>query len=137
VQFVEKKYPEFLPNLSTARSPMSMFAAVIKEIYRDRLPGGRKRHYHVALMPCTAKKFEAKRGEFVTEAGPNTDDVITTLARGITHDNDVENADAAGYLRGRNEKIEAVLHPEPDLPDESDTTPVFPHYNRRSIWDAV
>ena len=78
VQFVEKKYPEFLPNLSTARSPMSMFAAVIKEIYRDRLPGGRKRHYHVALMPCTAKKFEAKRGEFVTEAGPNTDDVITT-----------------------------------------------------------
>ena len=78
VQFVEKKYPEFLSNLSTARSPMSMFAAVIKEIYRDRLPGGRKRHYHVALMPCTAKKFEAKRGEFVTEAGPNTDDVITT-----------------------------------------------------------
>ena len=45
--------------------------------------------------------------------------------------------EAAGYLRGRNEKIEAVLHPEPDLPDESDTTPVFPHYNRRSIWDAV
>ena len=66
-----------------------------------------------------------------------TPDLLETIARGITHDNDVENADAAGYLRGRNEKIEAVLHPEPDLPDESDTTPVFPHYNRRSIWDAV
>lgn len=78
VQFVEKKYPEFLPNLSTARSPMSMFAAVIKEIYKDKLPEGKKRHYHVALMPCTAKKFEARRGEFVTEMGPNTDDVITT-----------------------------------------------------------
>jgi NADH-quinone oxidoreductase subunit G len=78
VQFVEKKYPEFLPNLSTARSPMGMFAAVIKEIYKGKLPEGRKKHYHVALMPCTAKKFEAKRGEFVTELGPNTDDVITT-----------------------------------------------------------
>ena len=78
VQFVEKKYPEFLPNLSTARSPMSMFAAVIKEMYKDKLPEGKKRHYHVALMPCTAKKFEARRGEFVTEMGPNTDDVITT-----------------------------------------------------------
>ena len=66
-----------------------------------------------------------------------TPDLLETIARGITHDNDVENADAAGYLRGRNEKIEAVLHPEPDLPDESDTTPVFPHYIRRSIWDAV
>ncbi|MER2143312.1 MAG: [FeFe] hydrogenase, group A, partial [Eubacteriales bacterium] len=78
VQFVEKKYPEFLPNLSTARSPMSMFAAVVKEIYKDKLPEGKKRHYHVALMPCTAKKFEARRSEFVTEMGPNTDDVITT-----------------------------------------------------------
>ena len=66
-----------------------------------------------------------------------TPDLLNTLARGITHDNDVENADAAGYLRGRNEKIEAVLHPEPEQPDESDTTPVFPHYNRRSIWDAL
>ena len=78
VQFVEKKFPEFLPNLSTARSPMSMFAAVIKEFYRDRLPEGKKRHYHVALMPCTAKKFEAKRSEFRTEDGPGTDDVIIT-----------------------------------------------------------
>ena len=78
VQYVEKKYPEFLPNVSTCRSPMSMFSAVIKAYYRQNLPEGRKRHYHVALMPCTAKKFEARRDEFKTECGPGTDDVITT-----------------------------------------------------------
>ena len=65
-----------------------------------------------------------------------TDDVITTLARGITHDDDVQNADAAGYLRGRNEKIEAVLQPEPDQePEEPEPMPSFPRYCRRSIWD--
>lgn len=66
-----------------------------------------------------------------------THDLLVTLARGITHDNDVQNADAAGYLRGRNEKIEAVMHPDPDddCSGERDTTPVFPRYCRRSIWD--
>ena len=78
VQYMEKKYPEMLPHVSTCRSPMSMFAAVIKAYYKDKLPEGKKIHYHVALMPCTAKKYEAKRPEFATEYGPNTDDVITT-----------------------------------------------------------
>ena len=78
VQYMEKKYPEMLPHVSTSRSPLSMFAAVIKAYYKDKLPEGKKIHYHVALMPCTAKKYEAKRPEFATEYGPNTDDVITT-----------------------------------------------------------
>ena len=64
-----------------------------------------------------------------------SDDLLTTLARGITHDEDVQNADATGYLRGRNEKIEAVLHPQPQDEDEAQTAPVFPRYCRRSIWD--
>ena len=63
-----------------------------------------------------------------------TEDLLATLARGVTHDDDVSNADAAGYLRGRNEKIEAVLHPQPQ-DDEPQPTPVFPRYCRRSIWD--
>ena len=63
-----------------------------------------------------------------------TDELLTTLMHGITHDEDVNNADAAGYLRGRNEKIEAVMHPQPQ-DDEQATTPVFPRYCRRSIWD--
>ncbi len=74
VSYVEKKYPEMLPNISTCRSPMSMFSAVVKEYYKDKLPEGKTKHYHFALMPCTAKKFEAKRDEF----GSVTNDVITT-----------------------------------------------------------
>lgn len=64
-----------------------------------------------------------------------TTDLLATLARGITHDADVQNADAAGFLRGRNEKIETVLHQCPDNGDESVSTPVFPRYHRRSVWD--
>ena len=63
-----------------------------------------------------------------------SDDLLATLARGISHDEDVQNADAAGYLRGRNEKIEAVLHPQPEE-ETPPATPVFPRYCRRSIWD--
>lgn len=74
VSYVEKKYPEMLPNISTCRSPMSMFSAVVKEYYKDKLPEGKTKHYHFALMPCTAKKFEAKRKEFDSV----TNDVITT-----------------------------------------------------------
>lgn len=64
-----------------------------------------------------------------------SDDLLATLARGISHDDDVQNADATGYLRGRNEKIEAVLHPQTLVEDEAPTTPVFPRYCRRSIWE--
>ena len=61
-------------------------------------------------------------------------ELLSTLAQGLTHDTDVQNADAAGYLRGRNEKIEAVLHPEPEE-EPAQSVPVFPRYCRRSIWD--
>ena len=65
-----------------------------------------------------------------------SDELLDTLVQGIMHDEDVQNADAAGYLRGRNEKIEAVMHPQPqDDEDETQVSPVFPQYCRRSIWD--
>ncbi|MCQ2467122.1 MAG: [FeFe] hydrogenase, group A [Clostridia bacterium] len=78
VQFLEKKYPEFLPNLSTCKSPMSMFANVIKTYEREENPAPGKKYYHVAIMPCTAKKFEAQRDELKTNGQPDTDIVITT-----------------------------------------------------------
>lgn len=78
VQFVEKKYPELLSNVSTCRSPMSMFGAVIKEHFKGNLPEGKTKHFHVAFMPCTAKKFEAQRPEFKTEEYQATDNVLTT-----------------------------------------------------------
>jgi len=64
-----------------------------------------------------------------------TPELLSILAQGITHDEDVKNADATGYLRGRNEKIEPLLHPQPDQEEQSRSTPVFPRYRRTSIWD--
>ena len=74
VQFCEKKFPEFLPNVSSCKSPMEMMAAILK----DQHKGGEKKMFHVAIMPCTAKKFEAAREEFRNECGPDVDAVITT-----------------------------------------------------------
>lgn len=75
VNYCEKNYPELLPNVSTCRSPMEMFGSVIKEQYKT----SRKKIISVAIMPCTAKKFEAARGEFRREDGsPVIDYVITT-----------------------------------------------------------
>ena len=74
VQFCEKKYPELMPNVSTCKSPMEMFAAVIKA---DGANSSRKQ-VHVAIMPCTAKKFEAAREEFKDNGEPIVDYVLTT-----------------------------------------------------------
>jgi NADH-quinone oxidoreductase subunit G len=74
IQFCEKHCPDLLPHVSTCRSPMEMFASVIKED-----PGhSSRRHIHVAVMPCTAKKFEAAREEFKINGQPAVDYVITT-----------------------------------------------------------
>ncbi len=74
VNYCEKNYPELLPHISTCRSPMQMFASIIKEQCRASL----RKNVHVAVMPCTAKKFEAARDEFITDGAPNVDYVITT-----------------------------------------------------------
>lgn len=74
VQFVEKNYPELLPHVSTCRSPMEMFGAVLKE----QLKPSTRRIVSVAIMPCTAKKFEADRAEFVRDGVKDVDYVITT-----------------------------------------------------------
>jgi NADH-quinone oxidoreductase subunit G len=75
VQFAEKNYPELLPALSTARSPMQMFASVIKE---ETSRSSSRTHVHVAIMPCTAKKFEAARNEFKINGVSQVDYVLTT-----------------------------------------------------------
>jgi NADH-quinone oxidoreductase subunit G len=74
IRFAETKYPEFLSNISTCRSPMQMFASIIKQ---QAVSGGKK-HVHIAVMPCTAKKYEAQRDEFKVDGKPNVDYVLTT-----------------------------------------------------------
>ena len=74
IQYCEKKHPEFLENVSTCRSPMQMMGSLIKD---DAASSGKKA-FHVAIMPCTAKKFEASRPEFMKNGEPDVDVVITT-----------------------------------------------------------
>lgn len=74
VHYVETKYPEFLPNVSTCRSPMQMFASVLK----DKAKREGQKTFHIAVMPCTAKKYEAAREEFKDLDQQNVDAVITT-----------------------------------------------------------
>ncbi|MCQ2412342.1 MAG: [FeFe] hydrogenase, group A [Sphaerochaetaceae bacterium] len=74
IQYAEKRHPELLKNISTCKSPMEMFAAIQKQKAKDE---GRK-VFHAAVMPCTAKKFEAARPEFQVDGEPDVDAVITT-----------------------------------------------------------
>lgn len=85
VKFAEQFYPEFLPHLSTCRSPQQMMGSVIKKFYAKELGKKPEDLYMISVMPCTAKKFEASREEFTTEGVPDVDLVLTTqeLARMI------------------------------------------------------
>lgn len=74
IRYAEQKHPEFLKNISTCRSPMQMMASLLKD--QSRAAG--KKMFHVAVMPCTAKKYEAVRDEFKVNGEPDVDAVITT-----------------------------------------------------------
>lgn len=78
VKYVELNHPELTGYLSTCKSPMEMFGAVCKEHFKnsDREEGVET--ISVAIMPCTAKKAEAAREEFIRDGVPDVDYVLTT-----------------------------------------------------------
>ena len=82
VKFVEQYYPEFIHHLSSCRSPQQMFGALSKEILSAQTGVKREDIIVVSIMPCTAKKFEAKRPEFNHDGIRDVDHVITTQELG-------------------------------------------------------
>ena len=78
VRYVEQERPQFIKNLSSALSPMQMFATVLKDKYREKDAADGRTTFHIAIMPCTAKKMEAGREEFRRDGVPNVDLVLTT-----------------------------------------------------------
>jgi iron-only hydrogenase group A len=79
VNFMEKFYPEMIPNASTCRSPMTMLSALIKTYYAQKAGIDPANIYVVAIMPCVAKKYESRRPEhYFREGVPYTDAVLTT-----------------------------------------------------------
>ncbi len=81
IKFIEHFYPEFLDNVSTCKSPQQMFGAVARSYYAEKNNIPQEDLVVVSVMPCTAKKFEAKRPEM----DGDVDYVLTTreLARMI------------------------------------------------------
>ena len=85
IKFCETYYPEFLPNLSSCKSPHEMEGAMIKSYYAEKAGVDPRDIVVVSVMPCTAKKFEAARPELGHDGLKDVDIVITTreLARMI------------------------------------------------------
>ena len=63
IRYCEQHYPEFIPNLSSCKSPQQMFGALVKSYYAEKMGIDPKDIYVVSIMPCTAKKYEVKREE--------------------------------------------------------------------------
>ena len=85
VKFAEFYYPELLDHLSSCKSPMQMTGAIIKTYYAEKMGWDAKDITVVAVMPCTAKKFEIGREDESAAGVPDVDISITTreLARMI------------------------------------------------------
>lgn len=85
VRFAELNYPQLLDKLSTCRSPQQMFGSVMKKFLPKEMGVDVKNVVTVSIMPCTAKKAEAKRPDFAEDSIADVDIVLTTqeLARMI------------------------------------------------------
>ena len=68
VKFAEIYYPELLPNISSAKSPIGMQGPTIKTYFAKKMGIDPKKIVNVALTPCTAKKYEIRRGEMNASA---------------------------------------------------------------------
>lgn len=78
IRFCEEKYPEFLDNLSTCKSPQQMFGAIMKSYYAEKKGIDPKDIFSVSIMPCTAKKSECARPEMEVDGIRDVDVALTT-----------------------------------------------------------
>ena len=85
VKFAETYYPELLPHISTAKSPIGMQGPTVKTYFAKKMGLDPRKIVNVALTPCTAKKFEIRReemgaaGKYLDIPGlRDMDQVITT-----------------------------------------------------------
>ncbi|HEX2924939.1 MAG TPA: [FeFe] hydrogenase, group A [Ruminiclostridium sp.] len=77
-RYAEQKHPELMPEVSSCLSPQQMFGAVIKKEFKKEQAIDGKENIVIAIMPCTAKKFEAARPENAVDGERQVDLVITT-----------------------------------------------------------
>lgn len=82
IKYLETEHPDMLHHLSSCKSPMSMLSPVLKTLVPEHFGISRDNMVVVAIMPCTAKKYECKRPELTTNEKPDTDYVLTTQELG-------------------------------------------------------
>ena len=82
IKYCEHYYPTELDHLSTCKSPMQMQGAIIKSYYAEKNGIDPKDIVSVAIMPCTAKKFECGRDDEAGAGYPDVDYVLTTRELG-------------------------------------------------------
>lgn len=78
INFCETFYPDQLDHLSTCKSPQQMFGALVKTYWAQKMNVDPSKIYSVSIMPCTAKKYEAKRPEMQDSGYRDVDLVLTT-----------------------------------------------------------
>ena len=85
INFCEHFYPDFIPNLSSCKSPHQMYGAILKSYYAETYNIAPKDIFVVSIMPCSSKKFESDRDEMEVHGLRDVDVVLTTreLARMI------------------------------------------------------
>lgn len=79
IDYMEKYYPDLIASFSSAKSPMQMQGAVTKTYWAMKAGIDPSKIVNVAVMPCTAKKYEIGRDENMSSSGfQDTDISITT-----------------------------------------------------------
>ncbi len=78
VKYIEHFYPEMLKHVSSAKSPQQMFGALVKTYYAKQNNLDPKDVISVALMPCSAKKYECNRPEMCDSGYKDVDYGLTT-----------------------------------------------------------
>ena len=78
VNYLELYYPEFIENVSSCKSPQQMAGALIKTYYAEKMKLDPKQIVSVSIMPCVAKKAEARREDMGRDGYMDVDYVLTT-----------------------------------------------------------
>lgn len=78
IRFCENYYPEFIPNLSSCKSPQQMNGAMTKSYWAKKMNIDPAKIVSVSVMPCTAKKFEIGRENQGNNGLADVDISITT-----------------------------------------------------------
>lgn len=78
VNFMESQFSDLIDIPSSCKSPHEMFGAIAKSYYAQKVGIKPENMTVVSVMPCIAKKYEAKRDELYNEGLSDVDIVIST-----------------------------------------------------------